>query len=469
MALKPRQQAELDYAKACAAALKLDDETAVYVGNLDEIQKAMAPELFERSLRMQEDFNGEEVNKYLNLLGETDRARAYQKAGESLAEFTKQLFVNPVNEDFILAIGQSYALQRHLRTKRTSMYSNGWALTVQAMIRAVFEHVRKSKLNDRKRLERAEKFIEAIMMKFYVASALVTDATMMGEYDAQHKDIAALADELESSVNKALEGLSSSTAEMSEAAEDVQGRMKRTQELAEQVRKAASENEEAVDAIVSATEEMSTSASEIANLTERSNEVAQKAGEQARSTGGVVEGLSNTAENVGSVADLIADIAEQTNLLALNATIEAARAGDAGRGFAVVASEVKNLASQTQQATQTIGTDMTNIQSSVRETIDAIANIGRTVESMTESAESVAAAVEEQSTATSEILSTAQNTQSRAGKVSQTAERMFEDAQGVLDALQAFYDAEHAMVARRKELSEALQTFQRRLQDQSKH
>jgi methyl-accepting chemotaxis protein len=93
----------------------------------------------------------------------------------------------------------------------------------------------------------------------------------------------------------------------------------------------------------------------------------------------------------------------QTNLLALNATIEAARAGDAGKGFAVVASEVKSLANQTAKATEDIRVQISEIQGSTGQTVEAIRSIGTTIRQMSEIATTIASAVEEQGAATREI------------------------------------------------------------------
>lgn len=74
-----------------------------------------------------------------------------------------------------------------------------------------------------------------------------------------------------------------------------------------------------------------------------------------------LQGLQAAFSSVRDVASAIDAIARQTNLLALNATIEAARAGEAGKGFAVVANEVKALAAQTSQATETIGSTLSDL------------------------------------------------------------------------------------------------------------
>src|SRR5882672_9559404 len=94
---------------------------------------------------------------------------------------------------------------------------------------------------------------------------------------------------------------------------------------------------------------------------------------------------------------------------ALNATIEAARAGEAGRGFAVVAHEVKALAGQTAKATEEIGHNVSMIQASTKNAVDAVREIGSAVHGINDITSNIASAVGEQDAATREISVNAQS------------------------------------------------------------
>ncbi len=162
----------------------------------------------------------------------------------------------------------------------------------------------------------------------------------------------------------------------------------------------ASEN---VQVMAAATEELSASIQEIAAQTSRADSLMIETETQAVATNEDVGRLSVAAEQIDSFVSMIRSIAEQTNLLALNATIEAARAGDAGKGFAVVASEVKELSAQTARATEEISEQVSGIQSSMIETVNAI---GKITEAMTEArglTSQIATSVDEQLSATREI------------------------------------------------------------------
>ncbi|PWB59316.1 MAG: hypothetical protein C3F17_17060 [Bradyrhizobiaceae bacterium] len=177
-------------------------------------------------------------------------------------------------------------------------------------------------------------------------------------------------------------------------------------EADQQARAASSSSEQTsanVRSVAGATEELGASIREISEKAGQANGVVVKATSIARSADELVGQLSTGANRIGDVVKLIRAIAEQTNLLALNATIEAARAGEAGKGFAVVASEVKTLASQTAKATEEIAAQITAIQGSTTQAVEAIRSITDVMGEISSFTSTIAAAVEQQSASTQEI------------------------------------------------------------------
>ncbi len=163
-----------------------------------------------------------------------------------------------------------------------------------------------------------------------------------------------------------------------------------------------------VFAVASAAEELSTSIEEIGRQVRQSASVVEQAGQRTEKSVAEIESLAAATQRIDGVLSLIQAIAEQTNLLALNATIEAARAGEAGRGFAVVAHEVKALAGQTAKATSEIGQNISMIQASTRNAVDAVREIGTAVREISEVTSNIAGAVGQQDAATREISANAQ-------------------------------------------------------------
>jgi methyl-accepting chemotaxis protein len=163
-----------------------------------------------------------------------------------------------------------------------------------------------------------------------------------------------------------------------------------------------------VSAVASATEELSASVQEIGRQVRQSASVVEAAGQRAEKSITEIESLAAATQRIDGVLNLIQAIAAQTNLLALNATIEAARAGEAGRGFAVVAHEVKALAGQTAKATSEIGQNISMIQASTRDAVEAVREIGVAVRDIDDVTSNIAGAVEQQHASTREISVNAQ-------------------------------------------------------------
>ena len=164
-----------------------------------------------------------------------------------------------------------------------------------------------------------------------------------------------------------------------------------------------------VSAVAGAAEELSTSVAEIGRQVRQSAGAVEQTGQRTEKSIAEIESLAAATQRIDGVLTLIQAIAEQTNLLALNATIEAARAGEAGRGFAVVAHEVKALAGQTAKATEEIGQNVSLIQASTKNAVDAVREIGGAVQDINNITSNIAGAVEQQDSATREISVNAQS------------------------------------------------------------
>ncbi len=116
-----------------------------------------------------------------------------------------------------------------------------------------------------------------------------------------------------------------------------------------------------------------------------------------------VTGLGEQSAEIGKIVAVIDDIAAQTNLLALNAAIEAARAGEQGRGFAVVADEVRQLAERVTQATKEIAGLIEGVQTSVDQSVKATATGSELVAKGSELANQAGTALEQIIESVSEV------------------------------------------------------------------
>src|SRR6266851_4025036 len=224
--------------------------------------------------------------------------------------------------------------------------------------------------------------------------------------------------EFEATVRTALDGLQKSANSMQTTAQSMSATADQSSALVSAVASAAEETSVNVQTVSSGTEELSSSIAEIGRQVIASAQIARKAVDEAGATDATMQGLAENASRISVVVDLIQTIASQTNLLALIATIEAARAGDAGRGFAVVAAEVKSLAEQTAKATDQISAQVSSIQNSSSEAVNAIKGITATINEINEIASAIASAVEEQGSATQEIARNVQQAALGTGEIS---------------------------------------------------
>lgn len=80
--------------------------------------------------------------------------------------------------------------------------------------------------------------------------------------------------------------------------------------------------------------------------------------------------LEEKTASINKIISAINNIAEETNLLSVNASIEAARAGEAGKGFAIVAEQIMQLSNQCLESASQIGDIVTEIEKQTGTVVD---------------------------------------------------------------------------------------------------
>jgi methyl-accepting chemotaxis protein len=227
--------------------------------------------------------------------------------------------------------------------------------------------------------------------------------------DERSRHIEASVEEFQQAIGTALEAVTQNAAAMRDTARNITRVTSAANDRARSAAGATSQASANVSAVAGAAEELSASVVEIGRQVRQSASAVEQTGQRAEKSISEIESLAVATQRIDGVLTLIQAIAGQTNLLALNATIEAARAGEAGRGFAVVAHEVKALAGQTAKATEEIGHNVSMIQASTKNAVDAVREIGSAVHGINDITSNIASAVGEQDAATREISVNAQS------------------------------------------------------------
>jgi methyl-accepting chemotaxis protein len=225
---------------------------------------------------------------------------------------------------------------------------------------------------------------------------------------------------------------------------------------------AATASEEAttnVSNVAMAAEEIAQSVEQISTQAARSAHIARQASDETKAIIATVEQLVASVGKINNVSNLIRDVAAQTNLLALNATIEAARAGDAGRGFAVVAQEVKSLAGQTEKATGDITQQISSIEVTTSQVVQAMKAIAGTIAQLDENASDISVAVQQQDAVSKEIARSANAAAERTRDVSMSVVQVSDAAAKTDQVASAVLNAGGELAARSGKLRAEVERF----------
>lgn len=297
--------------------------------------------------------------------------------------------------------------------------------------------------------------ISAAMLDMDFAISVYLDAGKREKREALDR----LAGQFEQTIAQLVQRVGSTSEDLNSAADTLKSTAEETRLLSTSVAAASEEASASVQSVAAGAEEMGSSVSEISRQVQESLKVANDAVRQAESANGRMTSLTEAAGRIGDVIKIINAIAEQTNLLALNATIEAARAGDAGKGFAVVAQEVKALASQTSKATEEIGSQISEMQTSTSETVAAITEIGNTIGSISKIATAIFEAVDQQNAATTEVARNIQMAATGASEVAASIVRVNKGATGTGQAAAAVHASARSLITENRQLQTDVNDF----------
>jgi methyl-accepting chemotaxis protein len=205
-----------------------------------------------------------------------------------------------------------------------------------------------------------------------------------------------------STLQNVIEGISTSTTEVSSAAAEISTS---TMDLAERTEKQAAslvETSSSMEEIAATVKKTAENAKEADQTATVARDSASRSGDVTANAINAMARIEESSRKIADIIGVIDEIARQTNLLALNAAVEAARAGDAGRGFAVVASEVRSLAQRSSQAAKDITGLITGSSNHVKQGVDLVNQAGKSLSEIVDAISHVAHLVHDIANASAE-------------------------------------------------------------------
>lgn len=247
------------------------------------------------------------------------------------------------------------------------------------------------------------------------------------------------------SLNDSISTISSGSAEIASAADDLARRTELQVARLEETTISVGNVTETVRKTAAA----SVHASEVASQT---RDRAERSGEVMTAATAAMQDIQKSSIHIAQILGLIDDIAFQTNLLALNAGVEAARAGDAGKGFAVVAAEVRALAQRSADAAKEIKGLITSSAQQVSRGSSLVEETGVAMKSIVEN-------VSEISVLIGEIATAARSQANDLSEISVAVSQMDQNTQQNAAMVEEATAASHNLSAEARELVGSLQRF----------
>ncbi|MET3710202.1 methyl-accepting chemotaxis protein [Sphingomonas trueperi] len=174
--------------------------------------------------------------------------------------------------------------------------------------------------------------------------------------------------ELITAVIESAETISTGSAEIAQASEDLARRTEGAAASLEETSAAVSQMDQRIKATAAASTKTVERATGAIGVVDSGRTVADEA-MQAMSR------VSESAKGIDNVIEGLDKIAFQTRVLAMNAAVEAGRAGEAGRGFAVVADLVSALAMRAEEEAGRARDQLTATQTDINAAVDMVRRV----------------------------------------------------------------------------------------------
>jgi methyl-accepting chemotaxis protein len=272
-----------------------------------------------------------------------------------------------------------------------------------------------------------------------------------------------MADEFEATINSLLNVVNQSVSELQSAAENMTQVAEEANSKTATVAEASDMTARSVETVVQSTQEMIQALDDIASNIERSSFLTHEAVSKADNADKTTATLSVAAKEITTVIELIQEITSRINLLSLNAAIEAAIAGESGKGFAVVASEVKRLAVQTADATESIATQIQNVQSVSSDVVGSLGSIRGSIATVNECSTGIASAMAEQNAITNQIATYMREASDNVQRINLSVDDIQMTAQSTASSAEQVLQASRAVARQSDDLNTAVQEFVSRI------